>query len=71
MWNRTTLTNPYGGVFVHTYDGANRLTNVRTGANRSTYSYNGDGLRRTRQEQGGALGTMIWDGDDYLMEKTP
>ena len=37
----------------------------------STYSYDGDGLRRSAHEPGGALTTFVWDGDDYLLEKTP
>lgn len=49
----------------------NRLTQVlNPDGSRSTYSYAGDGLRRSAQEPGEALTTFIWDGDDYLMEKT-
>ena len=33
---------------------------TRTGATPTPFQYDG-----------GTLGTMIWDGDDYLMEKTP
>ena len=35
---------------------------------RSTYTYAGDGLRRSAFEAGGALTTFIWDGTDYLGE---
>jgi hypothetical protein len=31
---------------------------------------NGDGLRRSAIEAGGVLMTFIWDGNDYLMEKS-
>ena len=34
----------------------------------STYSYQGDGLRRTAQEPGQPVRTMVWDGGDYLGE---
>jgi YD repeat-containing protein len=51
------------------YDGENRLASVSSPAGRSTYTYQGsDGLRRTKQEPGGPLTTMVWDGSDYLGE---
>ena len=56
----------------YTYDNENRLTKV-VWANRtatSTYTQAGDGLRRTKQENGTTLTTIIWDGDEYLMEKS-
>ncbi len=34
----------------------------------TTFSYGGDGLRRTYQLPGAAVRTMIWDGSDYLGE---
>ena len=33
-------------------------------------SQNGDGLRRTEQGDGGALTTLIWQGDGTIMEKS-
>ena len=49
-----------------------RLTNVvcSAGTATSTYTYAADGLRRTKQETGTTLTTIIWDGDEYLMEKS-
>ena len=47
----------------------NRLTQ-HPDATSSLYRYAGDGLRRSAQEPGEAFTTFIWDGDDYLMEKT-
>lgn len=44
-------------------DGENR------GETRTTMTYNGDGQRITRQT-GSALTTFIWDGADYIQEKT-
>jgi YD repeat-containing protein len=53
------------------YDNENRLTDVKLPAGTlSTYTYAGDGLHRSAFEAGGSLTTMIWDGTDYLMEKS-
>ncbi len=53
----------------YTYDQSNRMTGVLySDATRSTYTYRGDGKRRSAQEPGGSLNTMIWDGEDYLGE---
>ncbi len=67
-----TEENAAGGRTTYVYDSANRLTGVvlSTGV-RSTYTYRGDNKRRTLQEAGGVLTTMLWDGEDYLMGKTP
>lgn len=60
-----------GAKTTYVYDQANRLVRVlNPDGTRSTYTYAGDGLRRSAQEPGEALTTFIWDGDDYLMEKT-
>ena len=53
------------------YDAENRLTLEVTGAARTTYSYQGsDGLRRSKQEEGKALLTFVWDGSDYLQGRS-
>jgi YD repeat-containing protein len=53
------------------WDSENRLLNVLyADGTRSTYTYEADGLRRSAQEPGGSLTTFIWDGTDYLMEKS-
>ncbi len=51
------------------YDGENRLTKL-TNPDGSvvTSTYQGDGLRRSKQEQGQNPTTFIWDGSDYLGE---
>lgn len=59
----------------YVYDNENRLTVVKTPGGvglpgLSTYTYDGQGLRRSAHESGGSLTTYIWDGDDYLMEKS-
>ena len=47
------------------------MTSVRfPDGSRSTYTYEGDGLRRSAHEAGVGLVTFIWDGADYLMEKS-
>jgi len=33
-----------------------------------TYTYGGDGLRRSYQKPGQAINTLVWDGSDYLGE---
>ena len=50
----------------------NRLTGIQfPSGTRSTYTHSGgDGLRRSALEAGGVLTTFIWDGNDYLMEKS-
>jgi hypothetical protein len=62
------------GFTTYAYDNENRLTSVvfpaASGGGRSTYSYERDGSRRSAFETGEALTTFIWDGTDYLMEKT-
>jgi YD repeat-containing protein len=50
---------------VYSYDADDRLTGVvYQDGSRSTYTYHGDGLRRSAQEPGGP----VWDGTDYLGE---
>ncbi|MCW3096934.1 MAG: hypothetical protein JWL77_2552, partial [Chthonomonadaceae bacterium] len=53
-------------------DNENRLTGIQfPNGTRSTYTYaGGDGLRRSAFEAGNVLITFIWDGNDYLMEKS-
>ena len=64
-----TEENAAGSRTTNVYDNENRLTNIKfPDGTRSTYSYNGDNLRRSKFEAGGTLTTMIWDGSDYLGE---
>ena len=66
--NKTT-DNLSGAITGYVYDPENRLKKV-TNPDSSlwTFTYSGTGLRRTRQKPGGTVGTMIWDGSDYLGE---
>ena len=79
--NRTTYTydnngnlteeNLSGSRTTYVYDNENRLvTIVNADATRSSYTYDGDGLRRSKQEPGGSLTTMVWDGSEYLQAKS-
>ena len=66
-----TEENANGSRTTNVWDQENRLVGVRYPAGtRSTYTYEADGLRRSKHEPGGDLTTMIWDRDDYLMEKS-
>jgi RHS repeat-associated protein len=59
------------GSSLYSYDGENRLTKY-TAADLSvtTMTYEGEGLRRSRQVQGSVPTTFVWDGSDYLQEKS-
>ena len=61
-------------VTTYTYTNSLWLNGVRNSdGSRTTYTYRADGKRRSGIESapGSLLTTYIWDGDDYLMEKTP
>lgn len=62
-----TLENLSGVQTGYVYDGENRLTKI-TNSDLSlvTNTYQGDGLRRTAQQPGGNVSTMVWDGANYL-----
>ena len=64
-----TLENASGSLTSYMFDNENRMTamtqpNVKIISN----TYSGDGLRRSTQQHGGSVHTMIWDGKDYLGE---
>lgn len=66
-----TEENAAGSRTSYLYDSENRLATIKfSDATISSYTYNGDGLRRSACEAGGSLITMIWDGDDYLQERS-
>jgi YD repeat-containing protein len=64
------VQNAGGSVTTNSYDRENRLSEVAYPAGTiSTYSYGGDGLRRTKQDPGSGVITVVWDGTDYLQER--
>jgi YD repeat-containing protein len=64
-----TLEHLAGFQTGYVYDGENRLTKLTNpDGTFSTYTYAGGGLRRTAQDFGGTVHTMVWDGSDYLGE---
>ena len=65
-----TVQNVGGTRTTNTYDDEQRLTKVNANGSPSTYTYADTGLCRTAHESGGLLTTFVWDGDDYLTEKS-
>lgn len=56
----------------YSYSGQDHLIGViDSSAIRSTYTFDGDGLRRTAQNGNVQATTMVWDGSDYLLLKGP
>lgn len=50
-----------------TYNDENRMSVHQDGATYVTYTYAGDGLKRSEEDAGGVT-TLIWDGSEYLGE---
>jgi len=64
------ITEEQGGVNTQfLFDRENRLKK-RTDSDGTvlTNTFDGDGLRKTRQKHGETVVTYIWDGSDYLGE---
>lgn len=59
---------PTPGRTTYVYDCENRLIRVNNRGQLSTYSYDGERLRRTAHEPGSSLTTFVWDGSDYIGE---
>jgi YD repeat-containing protein len=50
----------------YVYDGENRLLQLTNpDGTVITNTYAGDGLRRTTQQPGATVSTIVWDGQDY------
>lgn len=59
-------------VTTYTYDGQDQLIGVLQHSGvLSTYTFGGDGMRRTAQEGNVQPTTMVWDGSDYLFLDGP
>ncbi|ARU41294.1 hypothetical protein CCB80_09165 [Armatimonadetes bacterium Uphvl-Ar1] len=55
-----------------TYDYENRL-HVHTDhlvSKKVTYTYSGDGLKRREVSQTGVVTTFVWDGSEYLQDRS-
>jgi RHS repeat-associated protein len=56
----------------YSYSGQDQLIGVLDPSGvRSTYTFDGDGMRRAAQEGNVQPTTMVWDGSDYLYLKKP
>jgi YD repeat-containing protein len=62
--NRTTVQDSTG-FNTMVYDKENRLQRHEQGGTTTTYTYSGDGLKRS-ENVAGTVTTLIWDGSDYL-----
>ena len=47
----------------------NRLSKHENGGTVTTYTYAGDGLKRS-EVVAGAVTTLVWDGSDYLQGRS-
>ena len=56
-----------GAPVTMAYDYENRLVSHVDDDTETSYTYSGDGLKRTEQTKAGVT-TLIWDGGDYLGE---
>jgi len=67
--NGNTTQENRGGVVTDTvYNRRNRENvTINPDLSRETMTYDGDGLRRTKQTAAG-MTTFVWDGADYLGE---
>lgn len=50
------------------YDEENRMVSHNLSGNLVTYTYDGDGLKRSEISSTGRT-TLVWDGTDYLQER--
>ena len=63
---RLHTVNP--GVVTMSYDYEDRLVKHELGNTVTTYTYSGDGLKRSEQDATG-ITTLIWDGSEVLQER--
>ena len=67
--NVIEVVNPDGSVITMSYDKENRESVHQDAASVATYTYAGDGLKKTEYVDG-ALTTLVWDDDDYLQGRS-
>ena len=54
-------------TFPEAYDKENRMVVHHELATRTTFTYDGDGLKRS-ERSGASITTLLWDGREYLGE---
>lgn len=63
------LQNVNPGTVTMSYDKENRMVNHSLSGNLVTYTFDGDGLKRSEISSTGRT-TLVWDGTDYLQERS-
>ena len=58
----------FPGTVTMSYDKENRMVKIVDIGGVTTYTYSGDGLKRS-EEDGDGLVTLVWDGSEYLEER--
>lgn len=56
-------------VLVHRVTGGTGWLTSATARTSKTFTYAPEGLKRT-EDDGTTMTTLVWDGDDYLMERS-
>jgi YD repeat-containing protein len=65
------LENRLGALTSFVYDGENKMVKQTNPDGKvTTNTYSGSGLKRSYQEFGGTVHTLVWDDSDYLGEVT-
>ena len=63
------VVNESGKLTTMSVDFENRLVNVSSPDGSTSYTYAGDGLKRSELVSG-ILTTIVWDGTSYLQERS-
>jgi hypothetical protein len=69
--NTKIIGAPLGSAVAITmgYDKENRLRNNLENGTSTTYTYSGNGLKRSEVTSGGTM-TLVWDGGEYLQGRS-
>ena len=67
--NLTVVADQTTDLVTMAYDDENRMVTHKDGATIVTYTYAGDGLKRTEEDDSGVT-TILWDGSEYLQQRT-
>ena len=66
---RGKLLSVNPGTITMVYDKENRMVAYNLNGTLTTYTYSADGLKRAEITSAGTT-TLVWDGTDYLQERT-